>query len=286
MAEESIQPDQPARAGERVVLIDERGKRYYERLRVGGQFTSNRGIIPHDELIGRHTGRQVLTHRHEPFVLLRPTFYEELLTLERRSAIIYPKDIGIILLKLDVASGDRVIEAGAGSGALTCALARAVAPGGCVHSFEMRADMLSVARRNLERLTLRDYVHLEQRDIADGFDLQGIGALFLDVREPWSYMPQVRDALAYGGRFGALVPTTNQVSQLLAALPEAELGCAEVLETMLREFKPLPGRLRPDDLMVGHTGYLIFARKIDYGCSPAGDAASTQTTLAEEECFA
>ncbi|NLX36409.1 MAG: tRNA (adenine-N1)-methyltransferase [Chloroflexi bacterium] len=273
MAEDVTRPDQPARAGERILLIDERGKRYYERLRVGGQFSSNRGVIVHDDLIGRHTGRQVFTHRHEGFLLLRPTFYDELLTLERESAIIYPKDIGLILLKLDIAHGDHVIEAGSGSGALTCALARAVAPTGCVHSFDMRSDMLAVARRNLERLALTDHAQLEQRDITAGFGLDGVGALFLDVREPWRYMYQVREALVYGGRFGALLPTTNQVSQLLAALPEAELGCAEVIETMLRELKPLPGRLRPEDTMVGHTGYLIFARKIDYGCSPQGEAA-------------
>ncbi len=275
MIQESPTEGQPAQAGERVLLIDERGKRYYERLQVGGQFRTNHGIIPHDELIGQKTGRQVFTHRHEPFVLLRPSFYEELLTLERKSAIIYPKDIGLILLKLDLWSGAQVIEAGTGSGALTCALARAVAPLGRVHSFELRDDMLHVARRNLERLHLADYVELQQRNIADGFGLSGIGALFLDVREPWLYMRQVQETLADGGRFGALVPTTNQVSALLAALPEAQLDCVEVAEVLLREFKPLPGRLRPADLMVGHTGFLIFARKIDYATTPLSVLSST-----------
>jgi tRNA (adenine57-N1/adenine58-N1)-methyltransferase len=272
----------PAQPGERLLLIDERGKRYYERLQPGRQFRTNRGVIDHDDLIGLGTGRQVFTHRREPFLLLRPDFYEELLTLERESAIIYPKDIGLILLKLDLWSGQQVIEAGAGSGALTCALARTVAPTGRVYSYEQRDDMLRVVRRNLARLSLCDYVELAQRDIVDGFGRTGIDALFLDVREPWRYMRQVASALAYGGHFGALVPTTNQVSALLAALPEAQLDCAQVLEVLLREYKPLPGRLRPDDQMVGHTGYLLFARRIDFGSTPARADLATNAIPRED----
>lgn len=272
----------PAQPGERLLFIDDRGKRYFERLQPGRQFRTNHGVIAHDDLIGLGTGRQVFTHRRVPFLLLRPDFYEELLTLERESAIIYPKDIGIILLKLDLWSGQQVIEAGTGSGALTCALARAVAPAGRVYSYEQRDDMLRVARRNLDRLALGDYVDLSQRDIADGFGHTGIDALFLDVREPWRYMRQVAAALAFGGHFGALVPTTNQVSALLAALPEGQLDCAQVLEVLLREFKPLPGRLRPEDQMVGHTGYLIFARRIDFACAAAA-ADRAADSLARED---
>lgn len=258
-----------AQPGERVLLIDARGRRYYERLQPGGRFSTNKGIILHNQLIGQRPGRQVHTHLHEPFLLLRPSFYDELLSLERKSAIVYPKDIGLILLKLDIAHGQRVIEAGTGSGALTCALARALAPDGRVYSYEQRSDMLRVAQRNLHRLGLSACVDLQQRDIAAGFEQIDVDALFLDVREPWLYMRQVDTALAIGGCFGALVPTTNQVSLLLAGLPEAHLGCAEVMEVLLREYKPLPGRLRPDDRMVAHTGYLVFARKIDYGSAIA-----------------
>lgn len=244
------------------MLISPDGRRYLITLRSGRRFHTNKGVIEHDELIGRPLGREVSTHLGQVFLVLRPSLHDLLMNLKRVSQIIYPKEIGLILLKLDAVRGRRVIEAGTGSGALTLALARGVEPDGMVYSYEAREEMLRTARRNLEEAGALGNVELFQRDIAEGFLQRDVDALFLDVREPWDYLEQVCEALADGGVFGALVPTTNQVSILLAAMAYHPFTAVEVLEILERHYKPVPQRLRPEDRMVGHTGYLLFARKV------------------------
>ena len=179
-----------------------------------------------------------------------------------RPEIIYPKDIGYILVKMSIRPGSHVVEAGTGSGALAAALAAAVAPTGHVASYDVRADILTLARRNLERLGVADLVTLRERDIAEGFDERGADALFLDVPAPWHYLPQAHQALRGSGFFGAILPTSNQVVELLKALERLPFGFIEVEEILLRGYKVVPARFRPDDRMVGHTGYLIFARAL------------------------
>lgn len=251
-----------AQAYDTVLLISRDGKRYLVRLLPGDRFHTHKGSIAHDDLIGQPLGREIRSHTGQPFMVLRPSLHDMLMNLKRASQIIYPKEIGQILLKLDVGHGKRIIEAGTGSGALTIALAHGVAPDGMVYSYEARADMLNLARRNLEIVGLLDRVQLFHKDIAEGFEQSDVDALFLDVREPWEYLAQACAALSDGGFFGALVPTTNQVSDTLSAMARYPFTSIEVLEILLRAYKPVPQRLRPQDIMVGHTGYLIFARKV------------------------
>jgi len=251
-----------ARADEAVVLIGRDGKRFLLGLRPGQQFHTHRGIIAHDDLIGQPLGREVRTHLGHPFVVLQPSLYDLLMNIKRASQIIYPKDIGMILLKLNVGPGQCIVEAGTGSGALTLALAHAAQPDGLVYSYDSRDDMLRVAERNLDRVGLLSRVRLIQRDISAGFTVRDADSLFLDVREPWAYLPQVCEVLSDGGFFGALVPTTNQVIDLLDGLQRHPFSSVEVMEILVRPYKPVPGRLRPVDLMNAHTGYLIFGRKI------------------------
>jgi len=137
-----------------------------------------------------------------------------------------------------------------------------VRPEGHIYTYESRLEMLEVARRNVTRLGLEPYVTFTQRDITAGFDQHDADAVFLDVREPWDYLPQVHAALKGGGFFGALVPTTNQVTELLEGLAHNAFGFVQVDELLLRSYKAVPARLRPMDRMVAHTGYLIFARAL------------------------
>lgn len=254
-----------------VLLIGPRGKRFIIRLKAGGSQHTHAGVIQHDALIGHPLGRQVTSHLGKPFLVLEPSTHDLIMNVRRHTQIIYPKEAGYILLKLNIFSGQRVVEAGSGSGAMTLALARAVSPEGRVYSYESRPELQRNAMRNIRRVGLGDYVEFKTRDIAEGFDETGVDALFLDVRTPWEYLAQAGQALKGGGFFGSLVPTTNQVSDLVAGLKRHCFGDVEVAELLLRDYKPVPERLRPADTMVGHTGYLIFARRIDVEeTAPAG----------------
>ena len=246
-----------------VLLIGPRSKRFIIRLQAGAAQHTHKGIIKHDILIGQPLGRQVKSHLGHSFLVLEPSTHDLIMNVRRNTQIIYPKEAGYALLKMNLFGGQRVVEAGSGSGALTLALARTVAPEGRVYSYESRPEMQRNAIRNLERVGLSDYVEFKTRDIAEGFDEIDVDALFLDVRTPWDYLTQARCALKGGGFFGSLVPTTNQVSHLIAGLEHYSFGHIEVEELLVRAYKPVAERLRPADTMVGHTGYLIFARKIE-----------------------
>jgi len=206
----------------------------------------------------------VQTHTGHRFLVLEPSISDLIRQAKRLTQIMYPKDIGYVLLRLNMYPGRRVIEAGTGSGGLTMALARTVQPNGHVYSYEQQPEILDLARQNLARLGLEAMVTFTQRDIGEGFDQTDVDALFLDVRSPWAYLDHVGATLKDSGFFGAIVPTTNQVTDLLLGLEGQEgFGSIEVEEVLVRPYKPVPGRLRPADRMVAHTGYLVFARKVN-----------------------
>jgi tRNA (adenine57-N1/adenine58-N1)-methyltransferase len=252
-----------AQENDLILLIGQDRKQFIVRLQAGGQLQTHRGCINHDDLLGQPLGREIRSHLDYPFVVLEPSGFDLIKHLKRTTQIMYPKDIGYVLLKLSAVPGSRVIEAGTGSGGLTLALARALGPSGRVYSYESRPDILQLARNNLEALGLAGCVDFKLRDIADGFDETDVDALFLDLRRPWAYLPQVAKALKDSGFFGALVPTANQVIELVAGLEaQAAFGSIEIEEILVRPYKPVPARLRPADRMVAHTGYLIFARKV------------------------
>jgi tRNA (adenine57-N1/adenine58-N1)-methyltransferase catalytic subunit len=252
-----------ARENDLVLLISRDRNQFIVRLLAGGQLQTHRGCISHDDLLGHPLGREVRSHLGYPFLALEPSTSDLIQQLKRTTQIMYPKDIGYVLLKLNVMPGSRVVEAGTGSGGLTLALARAVGAEGRLYSYEVRADILSLAQKNLEVLGLSGNVEFKLRDIADGFDESDADALFLDVRQPWLYLPQVIQGLKDGGFFGAILPTTNQVAELVTGLElQHAFAHIEVEEILVRPYKAVPDRLRPADRMVAHTGYLTFARKV------------------------
>ena len=249
-----------AQPGDLAQLVSPTNKSFILRLVPGGSFQSHRGIIHYDELIGQPWGSQIFTHTGKSYFLLQPSLADLLQETKRNTQIMYPKDIGYILVTLGIGPGMQVLEAGTGSGAFTTALAWAVGPQGKVFSYEVRSEMQNLARKNLERLGLLERVELKLGDIADGFTESNVDALFLDVPNPYDYLTQVRAALKPGGHFGSILPTTNQVSRLLNSLYQNNFAFSDVCEVILRYYKPVPDRLRPTDRMIAHTGYLIFAR--------------------------
>ncbi len=259
-----------ARDGDIIELVGLRHKHFILTLKAGTKFETHRGVLLHDDLIGRPWGTQVFSHMGAPFFLLQPSLADLLVDLPRTTQILYPKDIGFILVTMGIGPGKKVLEAGTGSGSMTIAAAYAVGEKGHVISYEIRPDMQNLAKKNLERVGLASRVDFKLRDIAQGIDETDGDAFFLDVANPWDYIPQVRAALKPGAFLGSLVPTFNQVEDLLNALRRNKFAFVEVCELLLRYFKPEPSRLRPTDRMVAHTGFLIFGRKIEPGQDQRG----------------
>jgi tRNA (adenine57-N1/adenine58-N1)-methyltransferase len=249
-------------AQELVLLLGKDGKRFIVRLSPGEQLHTHRGVVQHDDILGQPPGSVLTSHLGYPFYLLRPSLHDLIMNVRRESQIVYPKESGYVLLKMNILPGSRVIEAGTGSGAMTIALARGVMPSGRVYSYDRRQDMLDLAERNLSRVGMLELVELKCRGLAEGFEEKDVDAIFMDVREPHLYVGQVRESLLPGAFLGALVPTTNQVSALLEELERRGFVDLEVSEILLRHYKTVAARLRPEDRMVAHTGYLVFARPV------------------------
>lgn len=258
-----------AQAGDTALLVSAQNKRYMLRLIPGDQLQTHRGILNHSDLIGLPWGTKVFSHLGSSYLLLQPSIADLLIEIRRNTQIMYPKDVGFVLLMLGIGPGKRVLEAGTGSGALTTALSFSVGPTGHVYSYDNRSEMQSLAKKNLERVGLAEQVTFITRDILEGFEETNIDALFLDVPNPFDYISQVRQALKLGGFFGSILPTTNQVSKLLVALHRENFAFIDVCEIILRYYKAVPERLRPTDRMVAHTGFLIFARSIQEGALPS-----------------
>jgi len=264
-----------AQAGDTALLVSAQNKRYMLRLKPGDQLQTHRGIINHADLIGLPWGSKVFSHLGSSYLLLQPSIADLLIEIRRNTQIMYPKDVGFVLVTLGIGPGKQVLEAGTGSGSLTTALAFCVGSAGHVYSYDSRPEMQSLALKNLERVGLEAQVTFKTRDILEGFDETNMDALFLDVPNPYDYIPQARQALKSGGFFGSILPTTNQVSKLLVALHRENFAFIDVCEVMLRYYKAVPERLRPTDRMVAHTGFLIFARPIQ------GEALSEEPNILE-----
>ena len=231
--------------GDLVLLVSADRKRYLIRLKHGDQWFSHRGSIAHDEIIGQPLGRTLSTQHGYAYLALEPSTHDLLQDMPRASQIVYGKDAAQIVLRLSLYPGRTVIEAGTGSAGLTFVLARTVMPSGHVYSYETRPDSFEIARKNLDDLGLLPYVTLYNEDITGGFHERDVDALFLDVREPWVFLDHAWAALKGSGFFGALVPTTNQVSTLLEGLEELPFGDISVEEVLVRPYKPVPGAAPP-----------------------------------------
>lgn len=248
------------RAGDLVQVIGEKDQSFIIRVNPQDALQTHLGVLQHSDLIGAEWGSSVTSHLGKQFVVLQPALDDLLRSLSRNTQIIYPKDLGYILVSLGIGPGSRVIEIGTGSGALTAALAYYVGREGQVYSYDINEKHQQVARANLDRLGLANQVTFHIHNPAQGFFETGVGAAFIDVPDPQEFIPSLRSALNPGGSVGALLPTTNQVSELITLLKRYGYSFLEISEILHRYYKPTATRLRPVDRMIAHTGYLIFAR--------------------------
>ena len=249
-----------AQVGDLIQLTSPNKKNHFIQLKNSGQLQTHRGTIQYDDLIGKPWGSEIHTHTGSPYFLLKPSLHDLLLNIPRNTQIMYPKDIGFVLIRMGIGEGQTVFEAGSGSGALTTALAWAVGSSGKVYSYEIRPDMVALTKKNLERVDLTNRVIIKLKDLSFGIDETYLDAVFLDIHNAYDYISHVKKSIIPGGHFGCIMPTTNQVTKIIDALRQNMFVLIDVCEIFLRYYKPVPGRLRPTDRMVAHTGYLIFAR--------------------------
>ncbi len=249
------------KTGQLIMLVSPRGKRYMRFFDCKEQWHFTEGIVTGEDVKKAGFGGVVYTHRGIAYRVVRPTLHDLILYgIKRQTQILYPKEIGYLLIKLGIGSGSRVIEAGGGSGGFTVALSHAVGKEGKVYSYERRPEFLALARRNLTRCGLGENVEQLEHDVSQGFLQNNVDGLFLDVRDPWNHVHNVAKALRPGAPAAFLVPVVNQASQLLEALESAPFDDVEMVEVFIRNWKTVPDRLRPADKMVAHTGFLLFAR--------------------------
>jgi tRNA (adenine57-N1/adenine58-N1)-methyltransferase catalytic subunit len=257
--------DAPLAAGELVVLIDRKRRRYLVTLEPGSEWHSHAGLVPHDDLIGVTEGTAVRTNRNMEVLALRPTREDFILKMKRGAQVVYPKDQAAIVAAADIRPGCTVVEAGAGSGALTLALLAAVGPAGRVVSFERRDDHAAIARRNVERFLGGPPPNWELRvaDVAD--ELGGLTAhrLVLDLLEPWTVVRAAAEALPPGAIVIAYMPTVPQVMRFDETLwADGRFTDVRTTETLVRPWDLDGLAVRPAHRMVAHTAFLTTARRV------------------------
>lgn len=257
--------DAPLAEGETVVLTDRRGRRYLVDLVAGGEWHSHAGLLPHDALIGAVEGTAARTNKNMEVVVLRPTRQDFVLKMKRGAQVIYPKDQAMIVAGADVRPGCTVVEAGAGSGALTLALLAAVGPTGRVISFERRDDHARIAVRNVERFLggRPDNWELIEGDVVDGLAAHRAHRVILDLLEPWTVLDAAAEALPPGGVLLSYMPTVPQVMRVTEGLwADGRFADVATSETLVRGWDVDGLAVRPKHRMVAHTAFLTTARRV------------------------
>lgn len=259
-ASEPTRADHLFGSGEQILLIDRKRRRYLLLLEAGGEFHSHAGVVAHDDLLGRAEGTVVRSNRGVSFTAFRPTLSDFVLKMPRGAQVIYPKDLGPILMIADIFPGARVLESGVGSGALSMTLLRA---GATVIGYEIREDFATRARRNVEAFAgaaALDRYHVTVRDVYEGIEETDLDRIVLDLPEPWRVVEHAETALRPGGILVAYTPAITQAVQLRETLVDSGFELAETVEILQRGWNIDGMSVRPDHRMVAHTGFLTHAR--------------------------
>ncbi len=258
----------PFAEGDLVQLTDPKGRHHTITLHEGQEFHTHRGAFAHADLIGRPEGSVVTTSGGTSHLALRPLLSDYVLSMPRGAAVVYPKDAAQVVHMGDVFPGARVVEAGVGSGALTCALLRAVGDGGRLHSYERRAEFAEIARGNVERFFggVHPAWRLTVGDLAERLAEQAVDRVVLDMLAPWECLPAVAEALLPGGVLLCYVATASQLSRLAEAVrDDGRWTEPEAWESLVRGWHLEGLAVRPQHRMVGHTGFLLTARRLANG---------------------
>jgi len=251
-----------------VLLIDARGRKYLLRLQSAQTFHFHGGAVRHDEIIGAGEGVEVTSASGARLICLRPRLADFILKMPRGAQVVYPKDVGAILVFADIFPGASILEAGTGSGALTITLARATGSEGRLVSYELRPEFHDRAMKNVEMYfgKLPPWVELRLGDVREAVRAaETFDRMVLDLPEPWGLLEEAEAILRPGGILCAYLPTTVQVQTLVLELGRRRFGQVDTFETLLRTWHVTERSVRPDHRMVGHTGFITVARLVTGG---------------------
>jgi tRNA (adenine57-N1/adenine58-N1)-methyltransferase len=254
--------------GEQIVVVDSKGRQYLVVLAEEGEFHTHTGVVPHTEFLGQEEGVTVRSTTGARYTAMRPTLSDFILRMPRGAQVIYPKDLGPILMIADIHPGAKVLEAGVGSGALSMTMLRA---GAEIVGYELREDFAQRAQENVRTFLGEEAssrFRVEIRDVYDGIDERGLDRIVLDLPEPWQVVKHAKVALRPGGILVAYNPSIMQVAHLRETLAESDFELPETVEIMLRTWHVEGQAVRPDHRMVAHTGFLTSARLL--GPVPGG----------------
>jgi tRNA (adenine57-N1/adenine58-N1)-methyltransferase len=256
----------PFAAGDIVILYDRRRRRYRVPLRVGDRYSSHLGIINHDDILGRTEGFITVTNKGHRLTALRPTFQESIYDLPRQSQVIYPKDLGSLLMRLDLYPGANVVESGLGTGASAAAILRAIGPTGSLTTYEVRGEIVDAAQANISQLTPESTNHsVVVADVYElGFAERNVDRMLLDLAEPWQAVDYAAVSLRTGGVLAIYLPTVLQVHRVSATLTaDPRWRLVETAELIERSWHVTDVSVRPEHRMVAHTGFITTARRCE-----------------------
>ena len=247
--------------GSNVLLYLDRRRSYLVKVEKEKDLHTHKGFIHLSDLIGKEYGARVKSSLNVEFVALKPNIRDYVFKMARKTQIIYPKDIALIVMFSGIQPGSQVVEAGTGTGALTTALASYVKPSGHVYSYEIRPEFIQAAQKNLEKAGVADVVEIKNQDVTQGIQEKDVDSVVLDLATPWLVVPHAYDALKGSGTLVSFSPTIDQVVKTVEALEETGFVDIETVECLLRGIQAVRGKTRPETLMTGHTGYVTYARK-------------------------
>jgi tRNA (adenine57-N1/adenine58-N1)-methyltransferase len=248
--------------GSFVLLFHTPRKKWLARVTQDKKLHTHLGIIDISATIGMEYGSAVRTTEGKLIFLIEPTIHDFIMKSERRTQIVYPKDLGYIAARTGLKNGSKVLEVGTGSAALATFMASIVKPDGHIYSFDVNPDFMEIASRNLEKAGMSPYVTLHQHDPHQGVDVREADVAIVDLGDPWTVVDQVHDALKGSGAFVAICPTVNQIEKTATELKRAGYVDIDCVELMIRNMEAREGMTRPSMRMIGHTTYLVFARKV------------------------
>lgn len=259
------------RRNSRVLFYYNRSKKWLATVSTKDELHTHIGVIRHRDAIGKEYGSRVVTNKDKYVYLLEPTMHDHIMKIQHGTQIVYPKELGYIAARAGIQSGQKIVEIGTGSGSMTSFVAGIVKPRGHVYTFDVDGDFMKIAAKNIERAGLAKYVTQKKLDLKTSktIPIKNADAALIDLGDPWTVIPKVRDMLKGSGAVFAVCPTMNQLERLTAALTQNEFTDIESTEIILRNIEAREGRTRHSFQGIGHTTYLCFGRKAFFDEKPA-----------------